>query len=285
MHIRFENLFFRYKSFGSPSGDILRHVNLEIQAGEFLAIAGPSGAGKTTLMQHFTGLLKPTAGRVLIDGRDLWAPGTKLTDLRRRIGLVFQFPEAQLFEETVYQDVAFGLRNLELAEEEVGGRVRLAMQQVGLDFEAFRHRSPIHLSEGEKRRAALAGVLVMNPETLVLDEPTAGLDYLGVQSFIKILRDYHSAGKTVVFISHQLDLIFSLVNRIVLMNSGEIRFDGQIRRLVTQPEILESAGLSQPRILQLIQHLKKSGLADSLASGSVTELFQAISLSPKSVLK
>lgn len=281
MHIQLENLSFRYKSFGSPSSDVLRRVNLEIRAGEFLAIAGPSGSGKTTLMQHFTGLLKPDDGRVMIDGRDLWSSGMKLTDVRRRIGLVFQFPEAQLFDETVYLDVAFGLRNLDLPENEIRERVHLALRQVGLDIESFGGRSPIHLSEGEKRRVALAGVLVMNLEVLILDEPTAGLDYRGVQSFIQILKDNHAAGKSVVIISHHLDLLFMLVDRIVLMNGGEVRYDGTVAHLIGQPEILQSAGLSQPRILQVLDHLRKSGLTKTFTDESLTELLRANSLFKK----
>ncbi len=275
MHIRLENLSFAYKSLGSPSTPVLRNINLEITAGELVGIAGPSGSGKSTLMQHFTGLLKPDAGRVLIDGRDLWAPRISFSEIRRRIGLVFQFPETQLFEETVFDDVAFGLRNLQLSADDLSKRVQEALRRVGLDFDSFRGRSPIYLSEGEKRRAALAGVLVMNPETLVLDEPTAGLDRHGVLAVSQILRDYHAAGKTVAIISHQLDLIFSLVERVVLMKDGAIHFDDSARELLRQPHLLEAAGLALPRVFVILQQLQQHGVDDVKLSAMLKRFIKA----------
>ena len=259
MHLRIENLAFCYPSFGFPSQLVLSDINLEICGGEFVGIAGPSGSGKTTLMQHVTRLLKPDEGRVWVDGCDLGSSAINIDDLRRRIGLVFQFPEAQLFEESVFADVAFGLRNLELAENEISERVHRALRQVGLDVEAFGARSPIRLSAGEKRRVALAGILVMNPEVLILDEPTAGLDYPGVQTMIAILKEFHGAGKTVVLISHHLDLLLTLADRVILMNRGKVCFDGAIAKLISMPEVLESAGLGLPRILHFVRYLQMAG--------------------------
>jgi energy-coupling factor transport system ATP-binding protein len=285
MDIRIQKLSFRYQTFGAPAKTVLNEINLEISAGEMIAIAGPSGSGKTTLMQHFTGLLKPDSGRVLIDGHDLWANKTDFANLRRRIGLVFQFPEAQLFDETVFDDVAFGLRNLELSEADIAVRVREAVHQVGLDFEIFRGRSPIHLSEGEKRRVALAGVLVMNPDAFILDEPTAALDFAGVQAMTAILKKYHAAGKTVVIISHNLDLLFLLVDRLVLMNCGKIQFDGQTAELLSKPEIVESAGLALPRVVRIAERLRNSGWIRQNGCPSLSQLFEEISLQRASVLK
>lgn len=281
MHIRFENLSFRYHSFGGQPVAVLRNINFEIKPGELVGIAGPSGSGKTTLMQHFTGLLKPNSGRVLIEGKDIWTSDIKLSELRRQIGLVFQFPEAQLFEETVFDDVAFGLRNLNLPEPEIARRVEQALSQVGLDFESFRGRSPIYLSAGEKRRAALAGVLVMAPAVLVLDEPTAALDYPGVQATIQILRAFHASGKTVVCISHQLDLLFTLVERMIVLHRGEIAFDGPVREIILRPAILEAAGLSSPRIVRIMQYLEKKGRTNRGAA----ELFDSFFRSRAGVLK
>ncbi|MFQ5752993.1 MAG: ATP-binding cassette domain-containing protein, partial [bacterium] len=206
--------------------------------------------------------LKPNQGRILIDGTDLWNKNISQTQVRRRIGLVFQFPETQLFEETVYDDVAFGPRNLGLTEDEINRRVIAAICDVHLNFEEFKNRSPMHLSEGEKRRIAIAGILAMQPEFLVLDEPTAGLDYCGVQAVINTLKNFHAHGKSVLLISHNLDLVGTLVDRIVLIADGKIHFDGHKRELFRSPEILEAMGLALPRIQNMVSALKRSGWID-----------------------
>ena len=260
MTILVENLSFRYKTLGAGPGNVLRDVNLKINSGEFLALIGSSGSGKTTLMQHFTGLLKPDQGRVVIDGEDLWHDKVSLTKIRRKIGLVFQFPETQLFEETVFADVAFGPRNLGLSESDVETRVRDALTAVAVDFDTFRDRSPIHLSEGEKRRVAIAGVLAMEPECLILDEPTAGLDQSGVEAIVNALRAYHAKGRTVILISHNLDLVAAVVERVVVLKEGGVFFDGPQSELFGDAALLRSCGLPAPRILSVIVALKDRGL-------------------------
>lgn len=272
MNIRLENLYFTYKSLGASSEYALEDISLHISEGEFLALVGPSGSGKTTLMQHLTGLLKPDQGRILVDGLDIFAKESSLPQIRRRIGLVFQFPETQLFEETVYDDVAFGPRNLGLSPDETNLRVEEAMCSVALDFEKYKSRSPMRLSEGEKRRVAIAGIVAMKPEFLALDEPTAGLDPHGVQAVIKILRNLHAQGKSVLLISHNLDLVSALVERIVLLKEGKIWFDGHKRELFRNDQILESLGLALPRAQQVVKTLKRMGLLNSTELYSLQEI-------------
>lgn len=248
-----------------------------------MALVGPSGSGKTTLLQHLTGLLKPEKGRILVDGQDIWAKGFSLTNLRKRIGLVFQFPETQLFEETVYKDVAFGPMNLGFDESGIADRVRTAIENVGIDFETFKNRSPLHLSEGEKRRVAIAGVLALQPEFLALDEPTAGLDHSGVEAVANILKNYHRQGKTVLLISHNLDLVISLVHRIIVIKDGTIQFDGHKNELFQDDKILQSVGLSLPRTLVLVKILKQKGWLNSSAIYSVDDVKRELAqnLSPR----
>lgn len=276
MKIKIENLCFRYQSFGAGTKPALDQINLQIDHGEFLALVGPSGSGKTTLMQQFTALLKPDAGRVLVDGVDIWAKCTSLARLRSRIGLVFQFPETQLFEETVYDDVAFGPKNLGCPQAEIGQRVRRALSRVGLEFDKFKDRSPIYLSEGEKRRVAIAGTLAMDPECLILDEPSAGLDSSGVRAMTQILREFHAQQRTVLIISHNLDLVASLVQRIILICDGKICFDGPKRTLFGNRQILERAGLSVPRVVPIVEALHHLGCLDSEDVYSIEEIKRGI---------
>ena len=276
MRIQIENLSFRYKSFGAPAALALNNINLHINDGELLAIVGPSGSGKTTLIQHLTGLLKPDTGRVLIDETDLWAKSTSHTEIRRRIGLVFQFPETQLFEETVYDDVAFGPRQLGLSEGEIHRRVIHALAAVELDFDQYTDRSPIHLSEGEKRRAAIAGILSIEPQVLVLDEPTAGLDFFGVQAVVNILQRFHKPEKTILLVSHNLELVAALAERVVVMSEGRIQFDGSKAELIQNARLLEATGLGVPRLLQIIRRLQQTGLLDSNEVYSMPEIKRAL---------
>lgn len=264
MHIEITNLSFRHKTPGARPEPVLQDIKLDIRAGELLALVGLSGSGKTTLMQHLTGLLRPDSGRVCIDGVALHSKSADLTAIRRKLSLVFQFPESQLFADTVFEDIAFGPRNLALPASEVAERVRLSCRQVGLDFERYRLRAPFQLSEGEKRRVALAGVLAMQPEGLALDEPTAGLDWLGVRAVTEVVQELHEAGKTVLLISHNLDWVVSLVSRVVVLHRGRIHFDGSKQELVRQPELLHRAGLTLPRIFKLAGYLEQRGLASVL---------------------
>ena len=276
MNIAIDGLSFRYKGLGSATKDVLADVNLEIGTAEFLALIGPSGSGKTTLMQHLTGLLKPDKGTILIEGSDLWAKEVSQTQTRRRIGLVFQFPETQLFEETVYDDVAFGPRNLDLPEDEVKRRAIDAIEAVSLDFGQFKDRSPIHLSAGEKRRVAIAGVLAMKPDVLVLDEPTVGLDYRGSKAVLGALREFQAQGKSLLLISHDLDLVVSLVERIVLINDGRIVYDGPKRDLLRNEQILVSAGMVLPRTQRFVSWLRELDLIESDEIYSREEIKQEI---------
>lgn len=287
MDIQIENVSFRYDSFGSSGKKVLDNINLTIRPGEFLALVGPSGSGKTTLMQQLTGLLKPTQGSIRIDGQNIWDKKANLHEIRTKIGLVFQFPESQFFEETVFADVAFGPRNLGLSEPEVAERVADAIARVGLEFERYRDRTPFQLSEGEKRRIAIASLLAMQPEMLVLDEPTAGLDYAGIQAVIRILTQFHAEGKTVLLISHDINLINAITNRIVLLADGCILFDGNKSLLFQNSELLHRAGLPLPRVVRLAALLQKKGWLENADLDSIeqikTELSERLQQSEKTV--
>ena len=205
----------------------IEDVSLQIHEGECIGIIGETGSGKTTLVQHFNGLLKPSSGRVLIEGLDLDRSGISWADLRQRIGLVFQYPEQQIFEETVLDDISFVLRQRKiLPSSEIEGRVQLACACVGLDYEDFRRRSPFELSGGEKRRVALAGVLIQEPRLLILDEPTAGLDGPGKREILSWVKELHHCGKTVIIISHAVEDLLGIVNRLVVLEGGRLLTSG-----------------------------------------------------------
>ncbi len=270
MNIELKHIYFKYDSL-SRQDYVLKDINLALHKGEFVALVGPSGSGKTTLMQLFTGLLKPEKGEILINGMNLWGQKTDLNKIRREIGLVFQFPESQLFEETIFQDIAFGPKQLGLAPEDIEKRIRRAMQAVQLDFDEFKNRNPLNLSSGEKRRVALAGVLAMQPRMLILDEPTAGLDYAGTQAIVKILKSLNQQGITILLISHNMDLVWNLAGRIVILHQGSIYFDDAKIKLQKSPQILLNAGLDIPRILKVIQLLKSKKLIQKEKISDLTE--------------
>jgi energy-coupling factor transport system ATP-binding protein len=234
---------------------------MDIPPGVRLALVGASGSGKTTLIQLLNGLLRPTSGSVFVDGTDLSHPKTDLYAIRRRIGLVFQFPESQLFEETVFEDVAFGPKNLGHSRDEVKAHVRSALERVGLDPERYGNQSPFHLSGGEKRRAAIAGVLAMDPEMLVLDEPTAGLDWESGLRIEAILSDYHRLGRTVLFVTHDMDLVGRLADRIVVLEKGKTGFEGGKSELFqAEGGILARAGLTTPAVFDAMRSFRGKGL-------------------------
>ena len=260
MPIQVEHLTHTYMTDSPFAATALEDVSLTIEDGELIGLLGHTGSGKTTLVQHLNGLLKPTSGRVVVDGLDITEKGVSLLEVRRRVGLVFQYPEYQLFEETVAKDVAFGPKNLGLSEQEVDERVRYALQEVGLVYDEIAQRSPFELSGGQMRRVAIAGVLAMRPGTLILDEPTAGLDPAGRRSILGMIRELHAAGGlTVVMVSHNMDDISSLATRLVVMSRGRMVLTGTPREVFQHRELLESIGLGIPQAAELTQQLIAEG--------------------------
>ncbi|MCR4403434.1 MAG: energy-coupling factor transporter ATPase [Firmicutes bacterium] len=260
MAIRVENLCFTYNP-GTPfARPALEDVNLEIGDGEFIGIIGETGSGKSTLIQHFNGLLRPSRGRVLVDGVDIWGKDVRLRDIRQRVGLVFQYPEHQLFEESVFADVAFGPRNMGLGDDEVAERVRRALEMVGLDFQAVKDRSPFELSGGEMRRVAIAGVLAMEPSVLVLDEPVSGLDPRGRDELLRELARLHEEFEyTVVLVSHSMEDVARLAKRLVVMHKGRVAADGSVREVFRMKNLLTDVGLGVPQVTELMHELVRRG--------------------------
>jgi len=261
MFIRLENVYFTY-SLGMPfETEVLKNINLEINEGEFIGLIGHTGCGKTTLIQHFNGLLKPTSGKVFVEGIDINKKGVKLKLIRQKIGLVFQYPENQLFEETIYQEVAFGPRKLGLPEEKIENRVREALKIVDLDYNLYTERSPFSLSGGEMRRVALASILSIRPKMLVLDEPTANLDPQGRDNILSEIKKVHrDFGMTVVLISHNMEKIAEIVKRLLVMNRGEIIMDGSPQEIFEKhANDLIKIGLGLPQVTECMYELKKRG--------------------------
>lgn len=261
MSVVINNLVHIYNP-GSPfESTALNGVNLTIEKGEFLGLIGHTGSGKSTLIQHMNGLLKASSGQILINDLDITAKNVSLIDIRKKVGLVFQYPEYQLFEETIYKDIAFGPSNLGLSEEEIDGRVREAMALTGLPFDTLKDRSPFDLSGGQKRRVAIAGVIAMKPELLILDEPTAGLDPRGRDEILEQIRDIHQKqGSTVILVSHSMEDISRLVDRIIVMNRGTIEFQGKPGEIFRHEKRLKEIGLGVPKVVELINALKDKGI-------------------------
>lgn len=259
MNIEFKNIVFNYDSLLPGAKPVLNNINFRITDNEFIGIIGPTGSGKTTLVQLFTGLLKPIGGQVLIDGIDLFNKKCDIDLIRKRIGVVFQFPESQLFEETVFDDIAFALKNHNFTDHAIEYRIKTVCDLVGLNFEDTKFQSPFHLSEGEKRRVALAGILSMNPEVLILDEPTACLDANGISNTVQLLTTLHQSMKTIIVVSHNLDFVSKLCNRIIILDQGRIVFDGLSGQLFGIENILKTSNLLPPRLFRLIKHLNESG--------------------------
>jgi energy-coupling factor transport system ATP-binding protein len=261
MFIRLENLYFTY-SLGMPfETEVLKNINLEINEGEFIGLIGHTGCENTTLIQHFNGLLKPTSGKVFVEGIDINKKGVKLKLIRQKIGLVFQYPENQLFEETIYQEVAFGPKKLGLPEEKIEKRVREALKIVDLDYNLYAERSPFSLSGGEMRRVALASILSIRPRMLVLDEPTANLDPQGRDNILSEIKKVHrDFGMTVVLISHNMEKIAEIVKRLLVMNRGEIIMDGSPQEIFEKhANDLIKIGLGLPQVTECMYELKKRG--------------------------
>jgi len=239
----------------------LDHVNLSVERGEFLAIIGHTGSGKSTLIQHLNGLLRPTEGDVLLHGKSIFASDNDLRSVRFHIGLVFQYPEYQLFEETIAKDIAYGPTNMGLDAAEIEQRVTQAMEDVGLDV-SLRDKSPFELSGGQKRRVALAGVVAMQPEILVLDEPTAGLDPAGRREMFDLIRRLHDLhGTTIVLVTHSMEDAARMAERLVVMKKGQVFMTGTPEMVFSQAEALEQAGLTVPQVTKILLELKKRGIS------------------------
>ena len=258
--LEIQNLSHVYSE-GTPFEHIALHdVNLKAYRGEFIGLIGHTGSGKSTLIQHLNGLLKPTGGKILFDGEDIWKDAKFTREIRFKVGLVFQYPEYQLFEETIYRDIAFGPKNMGLSENEIRDRVLRAAGFVGITEEQL-EKSPFDLSGGQKRRAAIAGVIAMEPDVLILDEPTAGLDPAGRESILQNIRDYQSSqNATVIMVSHSMEEIASNVDRLIVMNDGSIAMTGTPSEVFSHAAELSKIGLDVPEITRVFLRLRELGL-------------------------
>ncbi len=247
-------------SLGTPfQSDAIHHIDLSVYPGEFVGIIGHTGSGKSTLIQHLNGLLKPTGGDVLLGGKSIWRDKKATREARFRVGLVFQYPEYQLFEESVYKDISFGPKNMGLSSEEIDRRVRQAAEFVGIPEENL-EKSPFELSGGQKRRVAIAGVIAMEPEVLILDEPTAGLDPVGREGILSNIRDYQKErNATILMVSHSMEEIASNVDRLIVMDHGRIAMSGTPGEVFSHAEELTKIGLAVPVITQVFLRLKELG--------------------------
>ena len=277
MDINFKNVSFIYGEKTPFEKLALDNIDLTIKKGEFVGIIGHTGSGKSTLIQHFNGILKPTSGDVFIGDMNTKDKELAKSGLRYKIGLVFQYPEYQLFEETIEKDIAFGPRNMGLSEEEVTERVKEAMEIVGLDYETKKDKSPFEISGGQKRRVAIAGILAMKPDILILDEPTAGLDPKGRDElFFQIKNLYEKNNITIVLISHSMEDVAKLVNRIIIMKDGHIHSDKKTKEAFSDVDDLKKVGLNVPQITELMDVLRKNGHNFSKNILTVDEAFSEI---------
>lgn len=258
--IKAENVNYIYQQ-GMPfERQALYDVNIEIEDGSLVALIGHTGSGKSTLIQHFNALVKPTSGKIIINGIDVTAPEADLRLVRKTVGLVFQYPEHQLFEETVYKDIAFGPKNMGFSDEEIDKRVRESAALVGLK-EKHLTRSPFDLSGGQKRRVAIAGVLAMNPKVLILDEPTAGLDPKGRDEILATIKKLHEENKEmiIIFVSHSMEDVAKTAERVIVMNGGHVEMQGTVAEVFAQAEHLQKIGLNVPQVTLLTDKLRLAG--------------------------
>ncbi len=258
--IKTEHLTHLY-SVGTPfEKAAIQDVNLEISQGEFVGVIGHTGSGKSTLIQHFNGLLKPTAGKIFLDGKDIWENKSEIRAVRFHVGLVFQYPEYQLFEETVYKDISFGPKNMGLREDEIDARVREAAALVGLKPEVL-EKSPFELSGGQKRRVAIAGVIAMEPKVLILDEPTAGLDPRGRDMILGEIQQYHQEKKnTILLVSHSMEDIAKYATKVLVMNQAQVYAYDTVEAVFSRVEELRALGLGVPQITRVFYQLKQDGM-------------------------
>ena len=245
---------------GMPSeSKAIDNINLDIEEGELVGVIGHTGSGKSTLVQHFNGILKPNSGKVVVDGIDIWSDKKATREARFKVGLCFQYPEYQLFEETVYKDISFGPKNMKLPDEEIAKRVVSAAAYVGLKKELL-EKSPFDLSGGEKRRAAIAGVIAMQPKVLILDEPTAGLDPIGRDTILDMIKNYREkTGSTVLLVSHSMEDIAKIATKVAVMNNARLEIYGTVDEVYSHAERLREIGLNIPQISKVFEILKNNG--------------------------
>ncbi len=274
--LKAENIRLVYGAGTSFEKTALDDVSFEIEKGELVGVIGHTGSGKSTLVQLLNGLLKPTEGKIYLNGKDIWKEPKKIREVRFKVGMVFQYPEYQLFEETVYKDIAFGPKNMGLSEEETDKKVRMAAEFVGLKEELL-DKLPFDLSGGEKRRAAIAGVIAMDPDVLILDEPTAGLDPLGRDALLSQIKDYHEVRKnTVILVSHSMEDIARLADRILVMNKGHKVMLDTSENVFAQGKKLEEMGLRVPQITKIMMLLREKGLPVNTSVLTVEQGFNEI---------
>ena len=260
MSIVIKNLTYIYNEDMPFASKALDDISFEIQDRDFVGIIGHTGSGKSTLIQHLNGLLRPSYGEIYINDFNITDPELNLTEIRKRVGVVFQYPEYQLFEETIEKDIAFGPNNLGLSSEEVSRRVKKSMEMVGLDYETYKDVSPFDLSGGQKRRVAIAGVIAMEPKVLILDEPTAGLDPKGRDDILEQIKLLHEKYKmTIVLVSHSMEDVGKLAQRIVVMNKGKVELLGKPSEVFKEVETLEKIGLAVPQVTYLMRVLRERG--------------------------
>lgn len=276
MSISVKDLCFTYSEGTAFEHKALKNVSFEIQNGEFVGLIGHTGSGKSTLIQHLNGLIKPTSGEICYNGVNIYSQGYSLKELRGKVGLVFQYPEHQLFETDVLTDVCFGPKNLGLSEDEIQARAKAALKAVGMDS-SFYEQSPFELSGGQKRRVAIAGVLAMKPEVLILDEPTAGLDPKGRDEILDQIKELNrKQGLTIIIVSHSMEDMAKYVDRVMVMADGEKKFDGKPKDVFRHYKELEAMGLAAPQITYVVQELKEKGVNIDDSITTVSEAVDAI---------
>ena len=277
MSIKTKNLTHIYMPKSPFEKVALDNVSVEIEDGDFVALIGHTGSGKSTLIQHFNGLLEASSGKIIVDGVDITEKNVKLTDIRKKVGLVFQYPEYQIFEETISKDIEFGPRNLGLSEDEITRRVKKSMEMVGLDYETYKDRSPFDLSGGQKRRVAIAGVIAMEPTTLILVEPTAGLDPKGRDDILGQIRKLHKDyNMTVIIVSHSMEDVANIAEKVIVMNHGKVALEGTPAEVFKEVDKLESIGLAVPQVTYLIRNLRAKGFDISDSIFTIEEAKRAI---------
>jgi len=277
MSIKIENLYYTYLKDTPFQVEALSGINLEIKKGEFIGLAGHTGCGKSTLIQHFNGLLKPSSGKVFVDGTDIFAKKVNMQKIRALVGLLFQYPEHQLFEETVYEDIAFGPKNFGVPDKDIEGRVKHAMASAGMSYEELKGRSPFTLSGGEKRKTAIAGVLATEPEYIILDEPTAGLDPESRDNILSGIKELHRKyKKTVILVTHDMNQVALLCDRVFIMEKGRIVLHGTLNEVFSQVEALEKYSLDVPQITRLMYRLREKGLSVNTEIYTVEEALKEI---------